>query len=565
MTEIRSADFAARRGRPSDAALLVLLEEVARAANEADSLDEAGRLALHAVCSLTGWPAGHMCVPDPEDPGVFVSAGIWATRNDGEFEALRRLSASTRFAPGVGLVGVVAESRAPAWISDVHSDPNFVRAHRGEEIGIESAMGLPVPGRDGVTAVLEFFSRRHMPPDPELLRVMGTIGDQLGRVADRVQARREVEASARRLEQIIETSAEAFVAIDAGGMITTWNAAAEQMFAMPRDKALGQPLAETIVPPSLRDAHRAGLERFLATGERRVIGKRIEIVAWRRDTGEFPVELAIWAVREDDRWSFNAFLHDIRDRRRGEEALREAYERERANAERLRSLDQAKDDFVATVSHELRTPLTSLSGYLELMLEGDAGPVTEMQQQMLQTMAKNAGRLRSLIEDLLLINQMDAGSLRLDLEPTVVSGLVRRAAEAMAAGAQARDQRIEVDAEPSLGTVQADAAHLERAIRGLVSNAVKFSPDGGVVRVSGRRRDGMIEIEVADDGVGIDEADLPRLFDRFFRTSQATTAAVQGAGLGLTISRRIVEEHGGTIDVKSKPGEGSTFTVRLPA
>src|SRR6185295_14230047 len=177
------------------------------------------------------------------------------------------------------------------------------------------------------------------------------------------------------LEQMIETSAEAFVASDADGVITGWNAAAEQMFGLPRDKALGQPLAETIVPPSLRDAHRAGLARFLEAGEPRVIGKRIEIVAWRSDIGEFPVELAIWALREGDRWSFNAFLHDIRDRRIGEAALREAYENERANAARLRALDQAKDDFVATVSHELRTPLTSLSGYLEMLLEGDVGPV----------------------------------------------------------------------------------------------------------------------------------------------------------------------------------------------
>jgi two-component system sensor histidine kinase SenX3 len=98
-----------------------------------------------------------------------------------------------------------------------------------------------------------------------------------------------------------------------------------------------------------------------------------------------------------------------------------------------------------------------------------------------------------------------------------------------------------------------------------VSNAVKFSPDGAVVRVCARRVDGAVEVAVTDEGVGIDEEDLPRLFDRFFRTSQATTAAVQGAGLGLTISRRIVEEHGGTIVVSSKPSQGSTFTVRLPA
>jgi signal transduction histidine kinase len=160
---------------------------------------------------------------------------------------------------------------------------------------------------------------------------------------------------------------------------------------------------------------------------------------------------------------------------------------------------------------------------------------------------------------------MDAGSLQLDLEPTALAGLVRRAAQSVAGLAQARDQRVEVHAEPDLGPVRADAAHLERAIRGLISNAIKFSPDGGLVRICVRRQDGHVVVAVADEGVGIDEADLPRLFDRFFRTSQATTAAVQGAGLGLTIARRIVQEHGGEIEVTSKPGQGSTFTVRLPA
>ncbi len=425
-------------------------------------------------------------------------------------------------------------------------------------------MAIPVLGRTGVVAVLEFFSQVPLKPDGDLLRVLGTLGAQLGRVADRVHAQRALEAGAHRLEEIIETSAEAFVEMDADGMIRAWNAAAEQMFGLPRDLALGQPLAETIVPPHLRDAHRNGMARFLATGEKSVIGTRIEVPAWRPDTGEFPVELAIWARREGDTFTFNAFLHDIRARKRGEEALREALDRERANAARLEALDQAKDDFVATVSHELRTPLTSMNGYLELLLDGDAGPVPVHQQRMLQTMARNAARLRALIEDLLLVNRMDAGNLRLDLEPISLATLVERAVSGVTGLAEARSQRIEVGIDSDIGPVLADATHLERATHALLTNAVKFSPDGAAIRVRGSRQANQVELAVVDEGVGIDAEDLPRLFDRFFRTHQATRAAVQGAGLGLTIARRIVEEHGGTITVCSKVGRGSTFKIRLP-
>jgi PAS domain S-box-containing protein len=561
------AQFAVRRAGPSNSALLMLLEEVARAANEADSVEEAGGVALRAVCRFTEWPAGHLCVPDPDEPSTLRSSGIWALPDVGaaDFAALRRVTAVTRFPQGVGLPGMVATSRTPEWSADVVTDPGFIRSKGGVDLGIMSAMALPVLGRAGVVAVLEFFSPVTLTPDEDLLRVLSTIGAQLGRVADRVSAQRDLEAGAHRLEEIIETSAEAFVEMDADGMILAWNAAAERMFGLPRDLALGQSLAETIVPPHLRDAHRSGMARFLATGDKSVIGTRIEVPAWRPDTGEFPVELAVWARHDGDTWTFNAFLHDIRDRRRGDEALREALERERANAARLQALDQAKDNFVATVSHELRTPLTSMSGYLELLLDGDAGPVPVHQQRMLETMARNAGRLRALIEDLLLVNQMDAGNLHLDLEPTALPGLVDRAVSSVTGLAEARSQRIEVGLEPGLGRVLADATHLERATRALLTNAVKFSPDGAAIRVLGSRVAGEVELAVVDEGVGIEEEDLPRLFDRFFRTGQATRAAVQGAGLGLTIARRIVEEHGGTITVCSKPGRGSTFRIRLPA
>jgi signal transduction histidine kinase len=278
----------------------------------------------------------------------------------------------------------------------------------------------------------------------------------------------------------------------------------------------------------------------------------------------FPVVLAIWARRDGDTFTFNAFLHDIRARKRGEEALREALDRERANAARLEALDQAKDDFVATVSHELRTPLTSMNGYLELLLDGDAGPVPVHQQRMLQTMARNAARLRALIEDLLLVNRMDAGNLHLDLEPISLATLVERAVSGVTGLAEARSQRIEVGIDADIGPVLADATHLERATHALLTNAVKFSPDGAAIRVRGSRQANQVELAVVDEGVGIDAEDLPRLFDRFFRTHQATRAAVQGAGLGLTIARRIVEEHGGTISVCSKPDHGSTFRIRLP-
>jgi PAS domain S-box-containing protein len=559
-----NAQHVVRQSTRTEGALLALLEEVARAANEADTVQEAGSLTLEAVCRTTGWPGGHLWLPALDDPASFLSSGIWAAPTGVDFATLRARTEALRVSAGVGMVGSVVASGRPAWTQDVKSDPNFLRAPPGVDVGIQSAFAFPVSGRGGVVAVLEFFSRRKLPPDAELLRVMATIGTQLGRVVDRVQARRELEASARRLEQIIETSAESFISINATGVITAWNAAAEQMLGLPRELALGRNLTETIIPARFRAAHEKGLARFLATGEKRVIGQRFEVTAVRADGTEFRAELAVWALRQEERWTFNAFLSDITDRRRAEQALRAAYEGERDSAARLRVQNQAKGGFVATVSHELRTPLTSLSGYLELLLDGDAGPVPLHQQRMLQTMARNAGRLRALIEDLLLINQMDAGDLGLHMSPTSVVGVVSRAIRSLAQLAEAREQRFDVDVDPAVDVVSADPGHLERAIRSLLSNALKFGPDGGLVRIEGRRLPDVVQVAVIDNGVGIHADDVPRLFERFFRTSQATSDTVQGAGLGLTIARWIVEEHGGRIDVASTLGAGSTFTVTLP-
>ena len=212
-------------------------------------MEQAGSLTLDAICRTTGWPGGHMWLPALDDPTNSSPAGSGRHPTGVAFDALRARTEAFRVPAGNGMVGCVIASGQPTWTQDVASNPNFLRANGSTDLGIQSAFAFPVSGRGGVVAVLEFFSRRRLPPDTELLRVMATIGTQLGRVVDRVQARRELEAGARRLEQIIETSAEAFVSIDVTGVITGWNAAAERMFGMPRELALGRHLTETIIPP----------------------------------------------------------------------------------------------------------------------------------------------------------------------------------------------------------------------------------------------------------------------------------------------------------------------------
>lgn len=232
---------------------------------------------------------------------------------------------------------------------------------------------------------------------------------------------------------------------------------------------------------------------------------------------------------------------------------------------RLTELDRQKTDFMATVSHELRTPLTSISGYLELLEDGDFGELTDGQVRALGVVRRNAARLRGLIEDLLVLNKIESTGLRAAVGDTLVPDLVRCLVETMQPVATAAQVRLVVPPVPAELLVRVDSSHVERALINLGSNAVKFTPSGGTVTIEAARLGDDIWISIADTGIGIPEADLARLSERFFRAGNATAAAIPGTGLGLAIVRAIVEGHGGRLQVHSVEGEGTTMVVILPA
>ncbi|MFT4470308.1 ATP-binding protein [Arthrobacter sulfonylureivorans] len=236
--------------------------------------------------------------------------------------------------------------------------------------------------------------------------------------------------------------------------------------------------------------------------------------------------------------------------------------------EKLRELDQAKSNFVATVNHELRTPLTSITGYLELVLDGDAGEVPESVARMLKVVGRNATRLRELIEDMLTLSRMDFQSSGLATEPVDLPQLLRMVSTALEPAAQAKNVRLVAEGMDTRLCADGDAKMLEQVFANIMSNAVKFTPQDGAVRVtvgSGPDNDDGVPcaiVTVADSGIGIPEEDLPQLFSRFYRASNAH--AIQGTGLGLAIVKGMVDQHRGSVSVESTVGVGTTFTITLP-
>jgi two-component system phosphate regulon sensor histidine kinase PhoR len=243
------------------------------------------------------------------------------------------------------------------------------------------------------------------------------------------------------------------------------------------------------------------------------------------------------------------------------------YEEETRLIEELKSLDQAKSDFLATVSHELRTPLTSIVGYTEMLRDQDAGPVTPTQGSMLDTIDRNAARLRNLIEDVLTLSKIESGTFKTVFQPVSLHDIIGAATAAIQPVATAEGLTLTVGCMPAGLTVNGDQNQLDRVLMNLLANAVKFTPSGGQITVTAAGQNGSASITIADTGIGIPNRDQKTLSTRFFRASNAIERAIPGTGLGLSIVRTIVANHGGSLTITSREGHGTavTFTVPRPA
>ncbi len=228
---------------------------------------------------------------------------------------------------------------------------------------------------------------------------------------------------------------------------------------------------------------------------------------------------------------------------------------------RLKKLERAREEFVANVSHELRTPLSLIKGYVETLLDGAMGK-PEVAGKFLQTINRNAERLRLLIEDLLTISELESGRMTLDLQPIALPPLVEKVFGDLKARADPKNIRL-VNRAPDV-TVRADSSRLEQVLGNLIDNAIKYGREGGSVTVGGRAMDGaQIEAFVLDDGPGIPAEALDRLFERFYRVDKARSREQGGTGLGLAIVKHIIQNHGGKVWATSQIGKGATFFFTL--
>ncbi|GEM_PF-3958152 len=361
------------------------------------------------------------------------------------------------------------------------------------------------------------------------------------------KAHRKNEEALRQSEErtrlIIETAYDAFVGMDSKGIITGWNPQAEKTFGWSREEAIGRTLAQTIIPPALREAHERGLKHFLKTGEGPVLNKRIEITAWHRKGHEFPVELTISPLKMGEIYVFNAFIHDISERKK---------------------IDQMKNEFISTVSHELRTPLTSIRGSLGLIAGGMSGEIPLQAKPLLEIAINNCERLVRLINDILDIEKIESGRMEFRLSPLLLCPLLEQALEANRAYGEEYKVNFVLENNEAPVTVHVDNDKLMQVMNNLLSNAAKFSPPGSTVRVRVSKKDSWVRVSVIDQGLGIPKEFQNRIFGKFAQADASDSRKKGGTGLGLSISKAILEHMNGKIGFESHLNKGSTFYFELP-
>ena len=242
----------------------------------------------------------------------------------------------------------------------------------------------------------------------------------------------------------------------------------------------------------------------------------------------------------------------------------QAHEQQR-QVRRLEELDRAKDAFISNVSHELRTPLSSINGYLELILEGDLGPVPDRLSQAIEIIDRNAGRLHRLVEDMLAFSTIETDRVAPSPDGVDLARGVEACNRTRRESQAARGLEVRLDLDDDVPRVDADRNHVERVVRNVLGNAVKFTPDGGQVTVGVAADGDLVRLTVDDTGIGIPQSELPQVGTRFFRSSLSTSMEIQGTGLGLALVKTLVEHHGGSMFIASIEGAGTTVVVTLPA
>ena len=400
--------------------------------------------------------------------------------------------------------------------------------------------------------------------------LIGTLIEPQRNLEQMVAEERRAE---KRFRRLLEAAPDAILEVDSAGRIVLINQTAEKMFGYGRDELMGLNV-ETLVPASMRAGHVRHRDSYTAHPQMRPMGTGLELHAQRKDGTLFPVEISLSPNPSEEGARVIALVRDITARKHVDDrlkAIQEQYTQElSAKNQQLeaRNLDveranRLKSEFLASMSHELRTPLHTIIGFSELLTEELEGPLNDKQKRFLGHILQDSRHLLELINEILDLSKIEAGRLELQKEQMDFASCLQEVVSGIEQQALAKNIEVTVRNEYR-GSLYADRTRIKEILYNLLSNALKFTPDGGRVWVETVVQGRELQVLVGDTGIGVHPEEHETIFEKFYQVGSTTKGTREGTGLGLPITKKLIELHGGEIRLESSPGEGSRFSFSLP-
>ena len=497
----QAEDVIRRRNRE-----LNLLPEIGKELSARLNIDELTTVLLKRAVETLGAMFGHILI----------------LNTTGSYEKTFHLEpASAPFTLPQGLLEIVKESRQGFIVDDTQNDPLW---RNEKEAFTGSAVVVPMFGRHSLLGIVVLTNEQTKYFNLDHLLLLQAITSQASIALENAQLYNTVAQEQQQLAAVLQNAADAILVFDAEQRLSLVNPAAQKVFT-DYETNIGQTL----------DAG-AGYDSF------------IELLAQTRDKDASFAGEVVWP----DRRVFSASITPLRQG--GCVVVLH-------DVTHFKELERVKDEFIAIASHDLRNPITSIKGFGHLIKQ--AGPLNDHQSEFVERIQGSAESMSELVENLLDLAKMDLGA-QPEFEVLDVTHALLKLADEFQPQAEAQGLSLTLGKTETSSQVRGDALKIRQALRNLIGNAVKYTPDGGAVWLSSENRSGLVCIQVRDSGYGIPASDLPHIFDRFYRVRNNGHDEVKGNGLGLAIVKMIAEEHGGGVAVESKQGEGTRFSLTLP-